>query len=201
MSYRAFNFYDEKMVEVYGDFTAEETIDRMRQIVEAEMIMHMDYISDDIDHDRQREGAICGGHRACAVGALYLAFGVIPKYERDDGTIWNVSLPGTYAPVRSEFMERVPELGRAYRALNTAAEQVMREYAVNHDLDPDEMFTADFRHAMAFNGPMESMFEHYWAEEDDRVNDGMTQGDKERMLMMLDRAQEILVLGPTSEEG
>lgn len=197
MSYRMFNFYEEDGVEVYGDYTAEETIDRMRQIVEAEMIMHMDYISDEIDQRRKEEGAICGGHRACAVGALYLAFGVVPRYDRDneDGLIFNVTLPGSYAPIRTEFMQRIPELGRAYRALNTAAEQVMEEYAVKHDLNMDDVFSEDFKHAVNFNGAMEAMFEHYWTEEEDeRVNDGMTQGDKERMLTMLDRAQEILVM-------
>jgi hypothetical protein len=197
MSYRAFK-YEEEMVEVFGDFTAEETIDRMRQIVEAEMIMHMDYISDDIDMKRKDEGAICGGHRACAVGALYLAFGIVPVYERDEdmGTIWNVTLPGSYAPTRSQFMSRIPELGRAYRALNEAATHVMREYAIRRGTDPDDMFDVDFQHAVNFNGAMEAMFEHYWTaeEEGERVNDGMTQGDKRRMLMMLDRAQEILVM-------
>src|ERR1044072_1662169 len=58
------------------EFRAVWTLNRMREIVLNEMLMHGEYSTAVVDERRAEEGAVCGGRRACAVGSLWIAYGV-----------------------------------------------------------------------------------------------------------------------------
>src|SRR3954470_14749062 len=64
----------------------------MQEIVEHDMLIHGEYATGVVDDELAAEGAICGGRKYCAVGALWVGGGVS---MRNDG--WGYKLPGVNA--------------------------------------------------------------------------------------------------------
>jgi hypothetical protein len=199
MDYKAFKMHPscQRMVEINGSFDAHETIERMEQIVVAEMMMHMEYISDEVDEKRREEGAICGGHRACAVGSLWLAHGIRPwlsyDWDSEEGrrVIYGAQLPYVSANERAEIMDRLPQLRIAYDALNQAAMEVLEEYAEEHGYESVSQLATDMGASIGYNGAMEAMFESNL--DDERDDYEMSPDDKVRMLRICARAKEIII--------
>lgn len=109
------------------------TLEGMREIALADMMHQVGYLSDEVDERRSR--AVCRGHKACAIGSLWLAAGV----RLDEGR-----LPGVDESEREEFVRSRPKLRVALRALNEAAE----EYIKRHRISPAR-----------FDDPIEALFE------------------------------------------
>jgi hypothetical protein len=104
-----------------------EVLDRMRSIVEHEMIQHDVYISQSVvDRELAAQGAVCGGHRVCAIGALYLAAGVGIK-QNENGGRW---LPGVSPHDRHDFMFNKPTLRLVYDTLNEVALDAANERGI-----------------------------------------------------------------------
>lgn len=126
-----------------------KNLDNMQEIVEGEMLIRGSYISPKIQVP-EREGAICGGRRACALGSLYLAAGIDPVLD----DLGYSDLDNTAPSERYlEFQER-PYLGLAYDAMNKAAEA----YAFENWPDWAEHTTVMWKPPMG-NGWMETVFE------------------------------------------
>lgn len=63
-------------------------LDRMLEVVDNDMLARVGYVSSTIVRpDLAEQGAVCGGHNACAIGSLYLAAGVQPL-KADDYDLW-----------------------------------------------------------------------------------------------------------------
>lgn len=125
---------------------AVNTLWNMGIIAEADMMQRGTYFDSDIAVP-ERFGAVCGGHRACAVGSLFLGARVPMEYHADRGSyqtisekaaaqlvadgmhqrVW-ASLPNTDSSQRWKEFQKRPYLGVAYRALNNAA----MKYLANH---------------------------------------------------------------------
>lgn len=133
-----------------------ETLRNMRTIAENEMMVQGIYISDDVDDALRDEGAICGGHQACAIGSLWLAYGIKPV----SGDI-GVFLPDVSEGARFRILDREPELGIALDALNVEATKFMNE----HDVEGNRSFTE----------PIESLFEsEHWDDQQALTADMIT---------------------------
>lgn len=99
-------------------YSAEETLDRMAEIVRAEMMGNRVYVSGVVRPDLAEKGAICGGRRHCAIGALWVAHGVpYTDYMSDE-----VALPAVAQSERMGFMATDAELALAHDALGEAAD-------------------------------------------------------------------------------
>lgn len=111
-----------------------KALDGMLEIERNEMLVRGEYISVEIDDELAERGAICGGHRACLVGSLWLGYGVKPE----KGTFcWGeefYKLPGT-EDGRAAFLSRRPGLKVAYDALNDAAERCVSRALSNADYE------------------------------------------------------------------
>lgn len=102
----------------------DDTLVRMRQVVENEMLVHGVYTSATVErYDLAEEDSVCGGKRACAVGALWFGYG---SYGRDGALLEGVSS-------RSHYFVGHPVLEAAYNALNTAAFDYIHEHDMNAD--------------------------------------------------------------------
>lgn len=126
-------------------------LDRMRKIVKNEQLIKGSYITEEVvDKKLARKGAICGGHQACAVGALWLA-GDAPKeiWADSSGNVFVVDLEGVDSVHRAEFLGREGNeaLALAYDAINEATEQYVAKHGLEETLDPD------------YNASVESFFE------------------------------------------
>lgn len=121
-----------------------QVLDNMRSIVEREMLTHGQYITSFVvDEELASQGAICGGHRACAVGSLWLAAGVKPNKDK-----WGEhTLPGVAADYRRDFLADKPTLRLVYDTLN----EVAQDYITSHNLH--------ISFAWAHAGALESLFE------------------------------------------
>lgn len=97
-------------------------LDGMAEIVRAEMVAHVGYISPTVC-DPSRVGAICRGHEVCAYGAYLLGCEV----EIDYSGVWP-ELPATDENDRPDFMAAHPAIKLGYDALHEAG----REYAIRH---------------------------------------------------------------------
>jgi hypothetical protein len=138
-----------------------DALNKMSLIVRNDMLMRGEYLTPDIvDYELAKKGAICGGHKACAVGSLYLAAGV--RRERRE-LAW--SLPGAYPHERPYFMASRPALRVAYEALNAAAER----YCGRHGIDLDNYTRYDAMTNEA--GMLERLFEATYVGTDDVVID------------------------------
>jgi hypothetical protein len=100
-------------------YSAEETLDRMAEIVRAEMTVRLSYVGSIVRPDLAESGAICGGRQHCAIGALWVAHGVPYLRDADDD---DVDLPGVAQSERLDFLDRDPELALAHDALGAAAD-------------------------------------------------------------------------------
>lgn len=97
-----------------------DALDGMGQIVFNEMVVRGEYVSDEIDETKV--ASICGGHKYCAVGALYAGYGIKPQranhpFDSEDYYL----LSGVDEHERASFMQDKPALKLAYSALNDAA--------------------------------------------------------------------------------
>lgn len=87
-------------------------IERMQEVVHNDMLIRGDYIdSRNVDEKMKESGSICGGHRVCAIGSLWIGAGIKPQNRR----------AGWYLPhitTRRDAFDEVPGLELAYTMLN-----------------------------------------------------------------------------------
>jgi hypothetical protein len=130
-------------------------LNKMAIIVRNDMLTRGQYVSTTIDLELRDKGAICGGHKACAVGSLYLAGGIKP-HEVYPGKSYNYFvLQGVDRHERAEFLAERPALRAAYDALNEAAKRFIDRH--NLDLFDGERF--EIGGLTQTNGWMELLFE------------------------------------------
>lgn len=146
------------------------TLWNMSIIAEADMMTRGLYVDEKVS-EPARSGAICGGHRACAIGSLFLGAQVpLVHYsgrsggdilsndevahhiKNGDFSFWS-SMPNVGVTDRYHEFKKRPYLGLAYRALNNAA----MEYVIKHD--EEYMIIWLKRSPRPFEGPAEG-----WAE-------------------------------------
>lgn len=164
-------------------YSAEDTLNRMREIVANEKLVHMQYVSDKRDQAAWEAGAVCGGLKACAVGSLFLAHGVqathYPGFPGGTG-YWN--LPEAMTSSRETFMAARPELRRAYDALEVAAREKIKSLKPHHNEDQLQDWIENEEETLCVGGDLEVLFESSLASDE----------PFEGMLGVIDRAKEIL---------
>ncbi len=122
------------MTETTPDLTDPHVIlDRMKQIVENDMLIRLTYVEAVLTRpDLAEAGAICGGHRACAIGALWIAGGWTPGHAEYSFTNSSGYSSSVFSEAyRDEYLADKPALSSAHDALNAAAEV----YAAEQDLE------------------------------------------------------------------
>ena len=103
---------------------AHKALDGMAQITKREMLIRGEYVSDNVDKKLAEEGAICGGHRACAIGSLYIGYGIpLTEHNWEDDDNPSYSLPGVDPASRKAFTRNRPGLRLAMKALDHVAEK------------------------------------------------------------------------------
>lgn len=164
-------------------FDAPTTLDNMVLIVEAEMLIHLDYVTNEVmDQERERKGAICGGRKACAIGALWLAHGIKPEVWGDDDEAM-AQLPGITYDERLSFMLDYPELRKAYDALDSAAEEKADAIAQRNGAERIGLFRPEIVRQAQMCGMAEALFES-------RLLDQDFVGKE--LIDVIDRAKELL---------
>lgn len=124
-------------------------LEGMEQIAERNMLIHGRYVTPEVHSpELAQSGAICRGHKACAIGSLYLAGGVKMTYEKSGSGIMLADMPGVDEEDRAEFLRNRPALRAAYDALNEAADRFIKRNGVK--------FLDDRR---IFNASIEALFE------------------------------------------
>jgi hypothetical protein len=124
-------------------------LDGMAQIIRNEMLTHGSYVSSEVvNEELAKQGAICGGHEACAIGSLWIGGGVKINASRYGGAI----LPGVEEEERQQFLRNRDGLRVAYHELNAAAERYMVKNA-------DRLRRRSI--VINFNAPVEALFEEY----------------------------------------
>lgn len=166
--------------------TASEVLAGLRGIVEREQLDHAGYVSHEIDRELAESGALCRGHRACAVGATWLAGGIEPTAHMFKfGTVQHVefSMPGTGKDHNDRLAwlrdEGYHGLRTAYKALCAAAQEHMDQRGL--EIDSDNWGTA---------GALEGLFESSNPSEDGE-DDGYLIEPRD-MLVVIDRAEELI---------
>lgn len=101
-------------------------LDGMAQIVNNDMLVRGAYVSDDFDP--KMSDSICGGHKYCALGALWVGAGISPEKTQWGGFAMPC-LDDDYQYLEDFVRYRHP-LRVAYEALNTAAS----DFADKHGL-------------------------------------------------------------------
>lgn len=125
-----------------------QTLDRMRQIVKNDMLTRNEYVTQTVINKKLAEqGAVCRGHKACAIGSLWLAYGV--KFDRAWGT---VDLPGTTEP--TAYAKTRPGLRLALNALNGQASKFIAE-----NEKAFYFYARANRRRVDFDEPIELLFE------------------------------------------
>jgi hypothetical protein len=121
----------------------------MQEIVEHDMLIHGEYsTSFVVDHKLAAEGAICGGRKYCAVGALWVGGGVS---MRNDG--WDYALPGVNVYERENFLRPRHGLRLAYETLNQVAQEwAVRTRRANRLMDYYAVDLADLTIESVFEG-------------------------------------------------
>lgn len=160
------------------------TLDNMSQIIEAEMLVHGAYIEAEITRPERAGTAICNGQRACALGTMYVAYGVAPKETRmaelEDGTKATVtwSLPGCGSTGqrggREDFVKHRPGLSLVYYTMKRLAQEwaVANGHGVNRE---DYVWNVVFRERdyqedleyWLQNFDIETLFESYLDQADE----------------------------------
>lgn len=130
---------------------AVEIIERMEVIIHNEMLFKGEYVSRYIERqDLKDQGAVCGGHRVCAIGSLWMAAGILPTEQEDLGEeVW--FLQTAFEGFREEEFIRCPALELAYDTLNG----VSRE-RIEDGID-DQLVVIN---PMVFDSALEELFEH-----------------------------------------
>jgi hypothetical protein len=169
---------------------AREVLARMATIVKNEMLVHNEYVTDRVERpDLAETGAVCGGRRACAVGALYLAAGVRPRRME-----YGASLPGVLPENRRAFLRRRPALKLAYDELNAAAGR----YAARNGIEHGE--GREF--AYGDSGLLEQLFEHGLPEKwnpNRKWHESATPAERKALLSVIRGARRALAAKPTQE--
>lgn len=110
-----------------------DTLDGMKEIVEHEMIERGSYSTAEIiDRDLYEKGAVCGGRRYCAIGAMVVAYG-IPSHQESQGRYpWEqtVDFGMAVSGGRRSYYKKHPGLDIAHDALNEAADQYAKQYGL-----------------------------------------------------------------------
>ena len=117
-------------------------LDGMREIVRREMLITGTYVQASVSNPNLT-GAICGGRKHCAIGALWVGGGVKP--------VWGgrcYPLPGADQDERVDFLRHRAGLRLAYDCLNAAAEDFI-------DRDDEGRLSLD----RYFSAPIEALFE------------------------------------------
>lgn len=92
-----------------------KVLDRMSTVVKNDMLTRGEYVTQSVISKKlAEEGAICQGRKACAIGSLWLAYGV-----RIKGKNGSLVLPG--AESASRYATHRPALKLALNALNAEA--------------------------------------------------------------------------------
>jgi hypothetical protein len=112
---------------------ATEILDRMAVIVSNEMLVHGEYVDSEF-LDPQMSDSVCGGHRYCAIGALFAASGIKPERRVRP---WGVefTMPEAENGNRHAALLEDPALLRAYNALNAEADAFIEEKGFTEGLD------------------------------------------------------------------
>jgi hypothetical protein len=106
-----------------------DALEGMRQIVRREKIVFGEYC----EPGQENPNTPCGGHRYCAVGSLWVGYGIKPKVHHDPDLgheYDHAILPGSGAHRREEFVKNRPGLRLALEHLNASAERVAPAYGV-----------------------------------------------------------------------
>ncbi len=128
-------------------------LDRFCQIVDNDMLVRGEYVEAGVSRpDLADAGAICGGHRACAIGALWIAGGHKPEATDHYSTWYSIFR----FEIRAEYLAQRPALELAHTALVAAA----IEYADRHDYE----LTGEF------SDPLEDLFEAARSRENERID-------------------------------
>lgn len=110
-----------------------KTLGGMREIVEAEMLEQGTYVTEDVV-DESKSGAICGGRRYCAIGALGVAYGFKPYTGETDR--WDYPIPTQEWNLfvmwgsRYSFVGAHPALELALTMLDEVADEHMDRYGI-----------------------------------------------------------------------
>lgn len=142
-------------------------LDGMREIARAEMLEPGRYIWVEISNPR-RVNAICGGHKTCAIGSLWVGAGI--KMDSND------ELPGADQSEREAFLAPRHGLRVAYESLNEAAEAFIAKH-------PDLRIGL----AKSFDAPIEQLFEGHYGE---RRGGRLTRGD---LLQIISHAKRLVM--------
>lgn len=155
-----------------------DSLEGMKEIVKAEMLIRSHYVDPEhVDQERKEAGAICGGHKACAIGSLWLAYGIKPDYQPPPTTLsgkgtW--TLPGTdelfsvKGQRRAEFLRNRPGLKLALNALDDAAERWYERHAGEYELSECHEFQSMIERV--FEGDLGLPFapDEYYSRPEDR---------------------------------
>lgn len=129
-----------------------DALDGMAQIVKNEMLVRGEYLTSEVVNESlAAKGAICGGHKACAIGSLWLGYGV--KMEGMPGLR---ELPGTDEEERKAFTRTRPALRAALNHLNAAAAAFAEKNSITLTKSWDD--------------PIEGLFEGYYGRKIDRTD-------------------------------
>ena len=98
---------------------ARKALKRMTEIVKNDMLIKEEYVTPDVfSEELAKAGAVCQGHKACAIGSLWLGAGV----KMQDNGYGEFEMPGVMEGYRERFFDYGHEDVRvAYDALNEAA--------------------------------------------------------------------------------
>lgn len=160
--------------------TAEEILDRMREIVGREQIVHGLYVGSDVNEDLAEAGTLCQGHSFCAIGTLCFAAGE-PVYRTDTGGIRRYMVRGAHEGEREKIALERPEFALARAALNQVAEERILSGDYNYGCDTVGQGTNP--------DALEVFFENYRAYRGDR---GRRYIDHVDLLGVIEEARERL---------
>src|SRR4051812_668533 len=117
-----------------AESTKEKALDAltgMAAIVKNEMLMHNNYVTPTVVNEKlAKAGAICRGHKACAIGSLWLGAHVRMTLDDEYDGIKYYDMPGVAPDERDDFVKTRPGLKLAYEKINEAA----HEYGEKHGL-------------------------------------------------------------------
>jgi hypothetical protein len=123
-----------------------DALNGMAQIVKNEMLVRNQYATAHVVNP-ELAGSLCGGYKYCAIGSLWVGYGV-----KVDGARRGV-LPGVQDYERGEFFRTRPGLSLAYDALNASADTFIERHGVDLDAACIEI---DFG---GFSSSLEALFE------------------------------------------
>jgi hypothetical protein len=169
--------------------TASEVLTGLRGIIEREQMGHDGYISWEVNQELAKAGALCRGHRACAVGSTWLAAGVAPHPRSVGGSRSGskfFELPG----VEGGHEDRLEWLAaQGYRGL-------LRAYVALCDAAQEYMDARGLSVGVGWKGAgaLEGLFE---SEHDEYDADGGPRGrayliEPRDMLVVIDSAEELI---------